>query len=271
MTYFAPTLGRSYVGTTTGWQDVTPANSPYPQLYENIETGLRGELPEDVVQQIQRRAAEFGVAAGLPGSQFAGYGGLRQLGLTSLDRMQQAERLAMPLLQQGEEMAMRNAQLNWDRYRYQTELNNQARARALAANERARQEYIRSSGGGTPPIMGTGGAPEAPAAPPMTRSPRTSNTQAVLSDIISKYGGGGMETTPSRYTTEGMESAYAGRPSGENILMSGRTPNFLQRDWSEFESYPQYEPGPYSASASEPTGDFDEYAPIFAMGLSALR
>ncbi len=51
------------------------------------------------MQQIQQHAAEFGVSSGLPGSQFAGYQGLKNLGLTSLDRASKAEaELVNPLL-----------------------------------------------------------------------------------------------------------------------------------------------------------------------------
>lgn len=69
------------------------------QLRGNLSGALAGQLPPDVVQQIQQNAAEFGVSSGLSGSQFAGYQGLKNLGLTSLNRAQQAEQeLVNPLL-----------------------------------------------------------------------------------------------------------------------------------------------------------------------------
>ncbi len=69
------------------------------QLRGNLSGALKGDLPPDVVQQIQQNAAEFGVSSGLSGSQFAGYQGLKNLGLTSLNRAQQAEQeLVNPLL-----------------------------------------------------------------------------------------------------------------------------------------------------------------------------
>src|SRR5512135_105593 len=49
-----------------------------------IEPMLRGEIPKDVQQQMQRSAAAAGIAGGTSGSQFAQYGALRNLGLTSL-------------------------------------------------------------------------------------------------------------------------------------------------------------------------------------------
>lgn len=55
----------------------------------NVLAQLRGELPQDVLEQIQNNAARFGVQSGMPGSQFAGNRGLRDLGLTSLQVQQQ--------------------------------------------------------------------------------------------------------------------------------------------------------------------------------------
>lgn len=63
------------------------------QTAGNLSGALRGELPADVLNLLQQQAAEYGVGGGTSGSQFAGYAGLRNLGLTSLDRMKQAEEL----------------------------------------------------------------------------------------------------------------------------------------------------------------------------------
>lgn len=77
---------------TAGTNYYVPPPSLYSGVANSLQTALKGELPQDVVNQIQQRAAEFGVASGLPGSQFAGYQGLRNLGLTSLDRIKDAEK-----------------------------------------------------------------------------------------------------------------------------------------------------------------------------------
>lgn len=77
---------------TAGTNYYVPPQSLYSGVANSLQTALKGELPQDVVNQIQQRAAEFGVASGLPGSQFAGYQGLRNLGLTSLDRIKDAEK-----------------------------------------------------------------------------------------------------------------------------------------------------------------------------------
>jgi len=61
------------------------------QTAASLSGALRGELPEDVQNLLMQQAAEYGVASGMPGSQFQSYRGLRNLGLTSLDRIKGAE------------------------------------------------------------------------------------------------------------------------------------------------------------------------------------
>ncbi len=56
----------------------------------NIQAGLRGELPEDVRNLIIDRSAVQSQFGGYSGSQAAGYNELRNLGLTSLQRMDTA-------------------------------------------------------------------------------------------------------------------------------------------------------------------------------------
>lgn len=62
----------------------------------SLSGALSGELPEDVQNLLRQQAAEYGVASGAPGSQFQSYRGLRNLGLTSLDRIKGAENLLAP-------------------------------------------------------------------------------------------------------------------------------------------------------------------------------
>lgn len=50
-----------------------------------IGSELRGELPPDVLAQMQRSSAAYGVGSGTLGSEFSGYRGLRNLGLSSLE------------------------------------------------------------------------------------------------------------------------------------------------------------------------------------------
>lgn len=55
------------------------------QSSQNIASLLGGNIPQDVVTQIQQQAAERGVATGSPGSDNSNSALLRSLGLTSLD------------------------------------------------------------------------------------------------------------------------------------------------------------------------------------------
>lgn len=61
------------------------------QSSANIGSALRGELPQDVVSNLARSAAERGVALGSPGSPNANANFLRNLGLTSLDQQRYGE------------------------------------------------------------------------------------------------------------------------------------------------------------------------------------
>lgn len=51
-----------------------------------IESALIGELPDDVLRQIQDASARFGVSGGMPGAGLYGNRSLRDIGLTSLDQ-----------------------------------------------------------------------------------------------------------------------------------------------------------------------------------------
>ncbi len=59
------------------------------QRAQNTGSYLRGQVPEDVTNQIMQRGAERGVATGSPGSPNANAAWLRALGLTSLGLQQQ--------------------------------------------------------------------------------------------------------------------------------------------------------------------------------------
>jgi len=61
------------------------------KLTENIQSGLRGELPQDVVDQVQNQAAARSFSQGIAGSEAASNFTLRDFGLTSLQRINQAQ------------------------------------------------------------------------------------------------------------------------------------------------------------------------------------
>jgi len=93
--------------TGPGGANPTPGPNPLPgvdpsgqlpsyllnQFGGNLASELKGELPQDVQNMLQQQAAEYGVGSGTQGSQFQGYRGLRNLGLTSLDLQKHAEDL----------------------------------------------------------------------------------------------------------------------------------------------------------------------------------
>lgn len=51
------------------------------QVSQNVLNELNGQLSPGTINNIRNNAASFGVSTGMPGSQFAGDSGLRQLGL----------------------------------------------------------------------------------------------------------------------------------------------------------------------------------------------
>jgi hypothetical protein len=74
---------------------ITPIGS---KVLSNLTSALGGELPQDVIDQINQHAAEFGVSSGMPGSGLARYKGLRDLGLTSLARSDAATQGLLPFV-----------------------------------------------------------------------------------------------------------------------------------------------------------------------------
>lgn len=59
------------------------------KVSQNILNELNGQLSPDAISNIKDNAASFGVSSGMPGSDFAGYRGLRNLGLSTLDMQRQ--------------------------------------------------------------------------------------------------------------------------------------------------------------------------------------
>ena len=95
----APQSGQGAYGKVPG--DISNPNpfgdlsSLYPnlsgtnaQVSSNIMNELNGVLSPGTINNLRNNAASFGVSSGLPGSQFSGYQGLANLGLTT-EKMQQ--------------------------------------------------------------------------------------------------------------------------------------------------------------------------------------
>lgn len=60
------------------YPNLSGANS---QISQNVMNELTGQLSPGTINNIRNHAAEFGVTSGMPGSDFSGYSGLRNLGL----------------------------------------------------------------------------------------------------------------------------------------------------------------------------------------------
>lgn len=86
-----PGVPAATPGATPGASPAAGGDPLFQQLTGNLSGALKGELPPDVINMLQQQNAEHAVGGGFSGSQAANYGGLRTLGLTSLDRMQKAE------------------------------------------------------------------------------------------------------------------------------------------------------------------------------------
>lgn len=70
-----------------------------------IEPGLRGELPQGVLDTLRNQSAAYGVSSGTTSrSQFSGYRGLRQIGLSALTYAQQSVNSAQSWLKTAETM-----------------------------------------------------------------------------------------------------------------------------------------------------------------------
>lgn len=139
-------VNQSTNQSQTGNYDYGSLSNKY---YGNIGSALSGQVPQDVQNLIATKAAEYGIATGMPGSQIAAYSGLRNLGLTSLDQ----QRWGASQLQQ-QELQRKQAALQQDAQQQQAYLNyvysriqDQDRLRAQAAADwnKAKATY-------TPPV-----------------------------------------------------------------------------------------------------------------------
>lgn len=69
---------NQYTGRVPGYKAMSEQSSA------NIAAALRGEVPQDVLNQMAQQAAERGISRGVPGAQASNADYLRGLGLTSL-------------------------------------------------------------------------------------------------------------------------------------------------------------------------------------------
>lgn len=86
----ADLVNKSALSTRLAQMDTFLGKGTREQIINTIQSGLRGEIPGDVQNLIARKAAERGQVGGVAGSQFSRNLELRDLGLTSLARTEQA-------------------------------------------------------------------------------------------------------------------------------------------------------------------------------------
>lgn len=119
------------------------------QQVANLQAGLRGELPADVQRAITDRAAARSVQGGFGGSQFSRNLELRDLGLTSLQRIDTAMGQSAQALSQFSQIAPRQQSVGGmflspqDRISFaQGERNQQFQRDMAAAQERAKANPV---------------------------------------------------------------------------------------------------------------------------------
>lgn len=230
-----PSLYRPAASATPGRVgDISPAL--LDQTQTSLGTALRGELPQDVQNLLRQSAAEYGVAAGIPGSQFAGYRGLRNLGLTSLNQINRAQDAlrsfittpaqSISLGLQSRSLGLAETEAN---RKYAMQMANQSAIRQ-AQNEALRQQqsdawnagrtsYWGGSGGGTTyglqPMLSSGGGYQPVSAPswqqPTLQTPTWENPYQAF--------GSGYQWEPSTYVPN--ESPFSAVPYGAEETATG--------------------------------------------------
>jgi hypothetical protein len=202
-----------------------PVSNLRDKLFSNLQGGLAGELPQDVTDQIRQHSAEFGVASGMPGSEFAGYNGLRNLGLTSLSRMQHAEDLLTPHFFQNSPTYQR------------------PQSPAMNVNQAMDPAF---RGTNSAPLLRMPGSPErAPEQQqPLAKAP---DTKSLVGDFLAKYLPGGSPgvstgmapmgsgTTP----TNDFSSMIPFLGSGIGATRTGSTPGFYAGSQEGYDPYSQ--------------------------------
>lgn len=196
--------GQTYSGAGIGIPGyatnvTTSQNTNFPELRpkvaSNLSEALSGQLPQDVVDQVRQHAAEFGVASGMPGSEFSAYNGLRSLGLNSLSQVNRATDLLTPGYRESVSASgnpqgnVQGAGGNW--------------------NVGSVPGTLQRGGGGAPPA-------------PMTQ-PGKPDSQSLVGDFLAKYLPGAARTgtstgmAPMGSTPADLRLAVPGFGTGLNI------------------------------------------------------
>ena len=219
------------------------------QTQTSLGASLSGKLPSDVQNLLRQQAAEYGVGTGMPGSQFAGYRGLRNLGLTSLDQINRAQSALTPFLTspyQSQQLGLQGqAQQNQaSQFSQQMSLDDQRRMDQLSiANQNASLEQQRINNQAAQHAAALAASRQAQQQRQPARS--TPSMPSYGSSPLAAYGtGSGLGT----YTSPTMTNSYS-----------------QPYNWGSYDLAPSYSTTPYYAAApgssyspqSDPYGSYD--------------
>lgn len=202
------------------YRGLNPAfDASYAQAGQNNRSFLAGQLPDDVIRQLQQNAAEFGLNAGVSGSQLQSYQGLRNLGLTSLDLMNRGQQNLLSLTGGTPTAGTMNPAQGFVTPGQQQESAQYNAALAAAPDPQKAAENALAIARQAQVVPGaTGGYSVNPSGISRPTAPSSSN---ITSDIISRYGGSmnpsGFQSTNSIYgTRQGPPPAAINTGSGWN-------------------------------------------------------
>lgn len=237
-----------------------PANAlPLNLVPPNLTAALHGELPEDVKQMLAQRAAELGVGSGTSGSQFNNFRSLRDLGLTSLQRQDEATKMLLPQFLTPYQSATLGLE-----HRRQTSAENEA-----FQNRLARTQGRMPGGETSAPLY----QPPQPHVPVALQTGRGADPMAsvnnVVNDLFRKYGmggGGGAMAPMGSGTIPNVPGSWAGAPSGDNGgFYAGSAPGYDAQNLQQLVDLGVADPSwgfgvnPSSTFTGDVSG-YDEYA-----------
>lgn len=201
---------KQYQAGVPGWDTLSGQSSV------NIGASLRGELPADVLTQMQQAAAERGIATGSPGSPNANAAYLRALGLTSLGQQRYGEQALTGAVARMPRTALYN--LTSDLVTPQQQQEAAYMANVLQAAPIPQDAYNQALAAGQAGQMRGYGA---------ARNYGSSGNW--LTDLVNKYSpGGGMQTVPG--TTSSTGSGVMPVPGTMNPSMATQA-EMDELDW----------------------------------------
>lgn len=185
------------------------------QSSANIMAALRGEVPADVLAQLQTGAAERGIATGMPGSPAANAAYLRALGLTSLGQQKYGEEALTGAVARMPRTGLYDVTKGFTTPQNIIEAANQANIYAAAPD----------------PYQAAMAAQQAALAG--LRAGRTAGGISPASSIASKYAPS-YQTVPGQESPLGSYPTYTGstRGTGEGLIYGGAVAPGLPEGWS---------------------------------------